>query len=379
MNTEKVRILFLHNQSGISGGERSLLNLWRRLDRERFTPCLILPRQGLFSAAAEEEGLEVGYIDVPAIRPGNILRIFRALAALVKYIRAKKIDVIHSYSPRNNFLGAIAGRLSGIPVIWHERNLIYGDEADLSRKYIFLPDAVICNSLAVAERFREKGAIPSKIRVITNGVDLEEFNPRADAAGARQALGAGDRKIVGTVSNLGRRKRVEHFLEAASILGKTRSDVLFVITGGEFPEGSGRMRELKSEADKMGLGGRVEFTGFSQDTASILAGFDVFVHATLKEACSRAIIEAMAAGKPVVAMDSGGNPEIVENGVTGVLVPSRDISALVKAIEGLLDDPAARKEMGKKGRARAEKLFDVSRNAAETERLYLDLREGGML
>ena len=375
MREKTAGILYLHNQTGISGGERSLLNLWKRLDRERFGPHLVVPGKGPFSEAAEAMGVSVSIVDVPRLYPGGISRFFRALGAVIDLVRDKDIRLIHSYTPRNNILSSLAGKFSGIPVIWHERNLLYGGEKDVSRRFMLLPEGIICNSRAVAERFSGGGAVPGKVRVILNGVDLEEFSPRRDASMVRGSLGAGNRKIVGAVSNLNRRKRAGYFLEMASALGKSRSDVLFVLVGGEFPEGSGGMDHLKKRARELGLGEDVVFTGFREDTASLLSAFDVFVHVTEKEACSRAIIEAMASGKPVVAMDSGGNPELVEDGVTGVLVPPDDIEALAGAVSRLADDPELGKKMGFAGRERSERLFDAGRNAAETERFYTELIE----
>ena len=176
------------------------------------------------------------------------------------------------------------------------------------------------------------------------------------------------------LTNLSKRKRVEYFLEAAPLILRKSGDVLFLVVGGEFSDSeNGRMEELKKIADKSGLGSHVIFTGFKRDVTGFLASFDISAHVTEREACSRAIIESMAAGKPVVAMDDGGNPELVESGVTGILVEPDDINGFAAAVLDLLNDDAKRIRMGQKARARAEELFDVKRNAGETERVYLEL------
>lgn len=371
---KQIKILYMHNITEISGGERSLLNLWENLDNNQFKPYLIIPGEGEFSKEAEKIGVDVQFLEVPKLSFINLFKILKVLFILIWYIRKNKINIIHSYTPRNNILSAVIGKIFRIPIIWHERNLIYEDRMDTTRRFLFLPDRVICNSYAVAERFRKRGRISSKVKVILNGVNLDQFNPLTNAERIKKGLRVGDRKIVGIITNLNRRKRVEYFLKAASMILKRFDNVLFLVVGGEFSDSErGRLEELKEQAHRLGLNEHIIFTGFRRDVPEVLASFDISCHVTVKEACSRAIIESMAAGKPVVAMNDGGNPELVENGVTGILIEPEDINGFVKAVENLLADDVKRIEMGKKARMRAEELFDVKRNVQETEAVYLEL------
>lgn len=370
----KINILYVHNKTAISGGERSLLNLWYNLDRERFRPVLVVPSAGALSEEAGKLGVPAHHIYIPRLSFFNLFTIAKAFKCLLRIAKDEKADVIHSYSPRNNMLAWACAKTLGIRVIWHERNLIFGKEIDLTRRFISLPDAVICNSLAVAERFRRNGIMPSKVKVILNGVDLERFDPGMSGNDLKRELGAGDRKIVGLITNLSKRKRPEYFIEAASRVFRRHKDALFVIVGGEFSESeTGRMSELRAKAVVAGLKDDLVFMGFKESVAPILAAFDVSVQVTEKEACSRAILESMAAGKPVVAVGGGGNPELIEDGVTGVLVAPDDPEGLADEISGLLQDDTRRQEMGRSARSRAEKYFKVESNTRETEKLYREM------
>ena len=229
-----------------------------------------------------------------------------------------------------------------------------------------MADRIICNSKAVAQRFEENGRIPEKVKVILNGVDLNYFVPSLTPRNFSE-------KVVGFITNLNTRKRVEYFLEAAALIYKEYPNVKFLLVGGEFPNAGGaRLAELKEMAKNLGLEEKIIFTGFQTDVRPYLYAFDVFVHVTIKEACSRAILEAMAAGKPVVAVNDGGNPELIEEGKTGILVGVNDMKALVNSVLGLLKNDTLRVEMARYSRVRAEQLFDVKRNARETQSIYLE-------
>jgi len=171
------RILYLHNKSEISGGERSLLNLWSNLNKKKYKPYLVIPSEGQFGNEANKQGVEILNLCVPKLNLRNIKRIIQCIITLRRYIIVNKINIIHSYTPRNNILGAFAGKISGVPIIWHERNLIFGKEKDISKRFMLLPEIIICNSAAVAERFKKKNRMPNKVQTILNGVDVSKFLP----------------------------------------------------------------------------------------------------------------------------------------------------------------------------------------------------------
>lgn len=369
-----INILYLHNIAEISGGERSLLNLWFNLDNNKFKPYLVIPNEGDFSKEAKKMGLDILFLKAPKLAFLNSFKILEFLFILSCYIRKNRINIIHSYTPRNNILSIFVGRVLRIPVIWHERNLIFGNEIDISRGLLFLPDRVICNSYAIAERFIKRGKIPSKVRVVINGIDLKEFRPRKLNPEMLRKYDISGRKVVGLISNLGKRKGMEYLLDACPYILKKCPNAIFLIVGGEFSEeDKGRKEELEEKARRLGVGDHVIFTGFLSNVCGIIQVFDIGVAVTEKEACSRAILEIMACGKPVVAYNTGGNPELVEDGITGTLIDFGDVEEFASSVLDLLEDDEKRKKMGRDARERVEKLFDVKINAMKTEEIYSKL------
>ncbi len=360
-------VLFLHPSSEISGGERSLLALWASLDRSRFRPLIVLPGKGPLVDEARAAGVPVFLRTLPSWRSADIGGLGAAFCALRGILHSEGVRIIHSYSPRYNLMGILAGRPLGCRVIWHERNIPVAGEADVSRIFFGWPDALICNSRAVARRF----PLHPRVEVIHNGVDTAHFFPCAVTGAERRGLGLPDGLIVGVVANWAARKGLEIFLAAAAQVAARMTGVSFLVVGGAYGQGgSARAAVLRARAAGLGLEGRILWAGFQPDTAPYLRAMDVLCHPTAGEACSRAVLEAMACGRPVVAFNDGGNPEIVENGVSGCLVSSGNTGALAGAVIELLQDPASRDRIGLFARQRVEATFTCGRNAAATMGLY---------
>ena len=370
-------ILYLHNKTGISGGERSLLNLWRNLDDGRFTPVLAIPGEGPFAEESRSCGAMVEICPVPKITPLNLAAIIKTCSILAALCKKRSIRLIHSYTPRNNLVAWAVSRILRIPVIWHERNLLYGKERDITDSFLSLPDCIICNSNAVAGRFKKNGALPLKVKVVINGVDLAIFRPGPPLPSVEDEFNPHRRRIVGIVSNFERRKGVDVFINIAAKAFKKEPDAHFLVVGGEFgDDGKGRRDELDERIVQAGLGGRVTITGFVSNVHEIIPLFDIGVAVTEKEACSRALLEMMACGKPVVAFDTGGNPELIEHLSTGIMFPFGDTESVADGIVGLLHDPDRAARMGAAARRRAESRFDITINARKTMDLYSRLLKG---
>lgn len=368
-------ILYLHNQSDISGGERSLLGLWTNLDRERFKPFAILPQEGLLPQEARRLGVEVALLGFPKIHPLSIISCFKTRDFLKQFCRRHAIHLVHSYGPRNNIIASWTGKSLGIPVIWHERNIPVEGETDITRRLLFLPDAVICNSHAVARRFRNsQGNIPAKAKVIHNGVDLDQFSAVAKDEHWAAKLGMDGKQVVGIVTNLSVRRRAEYFIKIAGIIHGRMPDVRFLMIGGEFAADSRGRRELMSRRiEQSGLKDVCVMTGFQNDVSKYLSLCDVVCHVTRMDACSRSVLEAMACGKAIVAVNDGGNPELVEQQTSGILVDGQDEQGYADAVTGLLQDKTLRTVFGRAARDRVEKFFDIRKNARATQDLYLEL------
>lgn len=368
------RVLYLHNKVEISGGERSLINLWRNSDLKKLRPYLAIPGDGRFKNEAQRLGVRILYLKVPNLRLKNFGKILQAVLWLRKCILINKIDIIHSYTPRNNIIGALVGKLHKIPVIWHERNMIYGMEKDITKKLLFLPHSIICNSKAIAERFRTRKGIPDKVRVIINGVDTSKFRPRKDSPELTQKYNVNGKNVVGLISNFGKRKNPECFLDVCPLILKQVPNTRFIVVGDEFTdEDRGRRDELLQKVKKLHLEDDVIFTGFVPDVSEIIRIFDIGVAVTEKEACSNAILEILASGKPVVAFDTGGNAELIEHNLTGKLVNFDDIVGLADSIVELLINVEERNNMGLRAAKRTRQFFDVRLNVLRTTELYNEI------
>jgi len=366
-----ILVLYLHEHGEISGGETSLLVLWEHLDRRRFQPLLLGPPSGRFIERARRLGVPTHPAQFPRFRDLLTSRGRRCLASIERTVHQIKPSILHSNTPHTNLAAAWIGRRSGCRVIWHERTLPHGDW-DVDRRLRFLPDRIICNSVAVAQRF---GGPNDRVVVIHNGVSLKEFIPGCGGHAVRQVLGLGPEQVsIGIVGNFGLVKRHELFLEAAEILARDVRDARFLMIGDEvFPENHGREASLRAETNRLGLQGRVIFLGARADMPAVMDSLDILVSACEVEACSRAIIEAMACGTPIVAADAGGNPELVAACRTGLLFPPGNAQALASALRTLIGDPSLRKAMGSTARARAEERFSIQRHVQEIEAVYEDV------
>lgn len=372
-------ILYLHEGSEVGGAEGSLLVLAGALDRARFTPVFAIPRRGSFSGLLERAGLETVFIDLPRIR--NVAGVISAVRELLHLVRVRNVRLIHSNSIRSHLYGACVARMTGIPVVWHQRNLLTGERFDPDRALAFIPDLIVCNSRAIARRFLLRGgALPGKVKVVLTGVDTARFSPRVDGAAVREEFGIGEHEIVvGIASRFNAQKGHECFFEAARLLMAAPGGEMlrFLVVGGAvFAEDTAREEAVRRIAARAGIGEKVIFTGFRKDMPSVYAAMDICALPSSAEACGRVVLEAMASGKPLVATRTGGTPEMVTDGVDGLLVDPADPSALADKIGFLAGHPAEAARIGAAARASAVARFDIGVHAEVIQGLYRSLKVG---
>ncbi|MCP4253190.1 MAG: glycosyltransferase family 4 protein [Candidatus Scalindua sp.] len=372
-NGKKFNILYLHNESIMGGAEISLLNLVKRLNRELFTPHFACSKEGPFIDELRKLKLPPDFVQFPGIRWPNPVRICNTIRNLTGIIKKKQINLIHSNQPRSNLFGAIAAKINGVPIVWHERCLEKG-RFDSDNIFSFLPDRIICNSNAVRNRFT-KEKIDSKIRTIINGVDLSEFDPESNGSEIREEFNIDeDELVIGTVGRIDPEKGYEYFLESARIILQDIKNVRFLVVGEASNKSSLAFeKSLYEMAVKKGIDKKIIFTGFRRDIPQLLASMDVVVLPSAIDACSRVLFESMAMQKPLVATNAGGTPEVVQDSITGFLVKPKDPSDMAKCIKKLLNDKHLAKQYGKAGRKRVEEMFTIERNIKETENIYLEL------
>ena len=391
-----VRVLFFGHTAALGGGEIALLNLLRNLDCNKVKPIVVLGAEGPLAeqlnpivptyvvplsphvAKAKKDTLGMATL----FRAREVLSVFGYIFRLVLFIRRHKIDLVHTNSLKADFIGGIAGRLSLRPVVWHVRDRIEDDylPGSVVRAFRFLcrviPTYVIANSAATLRTLRlpatsakeanSSGAeFVRRAAVVHDGTNLVAAPPRRprDSDGFR----------VGLIGRISPWKGQHIFLQAAAQVNKQFPNARFVIIGAALFGEEKYKQEVRRLPSQLGIEHLVEFTGFSTNVDQAIAELDLVVHAsTTGEPFGQVIIEGMAAGKPVVATNGGGVPEIVENGKTGILVPMGDVQAMADAICRILAEPTLAAGMGSRGRQRVADHFTVQQTARRVEAVYLE-------
>ena len=362
---EKIAVLHLITELNIGGAEKSLARLLAHLDRDRFAPAVACLYGGDSPVADEIRALKVPVFDLGMTAKWR----WDALWRLYRLLRRGRPAILHTWMFHANIPGRALGRLAGVPiVISGERTM--GMESRwrywLNRLTAPLTDRVTCVSQQVADFVvNHVGISQDKVVVIPNGIEVPDVERPAGRRQARIGLGLpADQVVVGTVARLDPVKRLDVLLQALRSL----PDAYAVIIG-DGPERAG----LLALSKRLELTDRVRFVGHQENVWAWLAALDVFVLSSDWEGMPNALLEAMAAGLPVVATEVGGIPDVMVESVNGFLVPPRDPTSLAQAITHLLDDPDLRQQMGQVGRERVIEHFSVERMVERTQNLYEQL------
>ncbi len=338
------------------GGERHLADLSR---------ALVDLGHEVYAAAVPGSPL---WAELSFLPEGNMLALSRGnypknLTSLAKFARAQGIEIVHVHAARDYHWGALAVRLASASRLVLTRHVLF-PLRNINKPLLKSAASVIAVSQAVAESLRQNGVIESaKITVIHNGIDIDRF--------ARPAVGQNDsRVVIGTVGHLAPIKGHDVFVRVAALISAYRKDVQFVIIGEDKSPEMDHRKSLESLVAGLGLNGIVTMPGWHDDMPAMLSSLTVFVSAARSEPFGLAIVEAMAAGLPIVATASEGALEIIEDGYTGKLVPVEDHEALAQAINTLLDDPAERSRLARNAHLAARERFSLARMASDTEQVY---------
>lgn len=362
----RIKVLQLTASLAVGGAEVIILNLARRLDRARFeTHVCHLGQVRSNSLQPEFERLGVPVYSTGSRKLYSVTNI----RAVQSYVQEHQIDLIHTHLLNADIVGRLVGRWTGRPVISTLHNIPFNyNRSRWDRRWLerltarYLANRLIAVSRHIGDRFIQEWSIPAeRISPIYNAVDLEPF--LAIAPGVDPATSRGP--VITNIASLSQQKAQDKLLEGARHVLQQHPDARFKIVG------RGRLEaKLKSYAENLGIAGQVEFTGLRHDIPEILAQTDIFVLSSLWEGLPLAAIEAMAAARPVVLTDVGGNHELVTSGQEGLLVPPGDVPALAAALQNLIDDPAYRNRLGRNARARVREEFSLERMMGEHERLY---------
>lgn len=337
--------------------------------------CLVSPSRGEFIEMMETKSVPIVFM--PMERTFHLHRAWQ----FARFLKTWRADLVHSHAAVTGaILARLGAKLAGVPLISHVHIENKFSGVPWIRKIqVWLDNLtarLTAELVAISEHTRssliDQGISSQEIRVIRNGVSVKEYANCKSAELARASLGIEDGAgpLVGTVARLCPVKGQREFILAAAQVHNQFLNAKFVIVGDDL-EFNGEYRcDLERLVRQLGTADFVDFTGYKPDAAMLMYAFDLFVLPSWIEGLPVTIMEAMAAGKPVVATPVGGVPELVLEGETGLLVPPRDHNRLAQAITKLLQHPDAAKRMGDRGRERVRREFSQEKMLDETMALY---------
>jgi glycosyltransferase involved in cell wall biosynthesis len=341
------------------GTERQMIELVRRLDPSRWSVHLACFRaEGAWYQRAAEAARSVTAFPVASFKS---LRAVKQLSAFARWCRRSRLAVVHTTELWSNSFGLPGAALAGVPVRIGNRREINPDKTPaqiaMQRFGYACAHTIVANSQAAAARLRLERVPIRKIAVIPNGLDASAFEPRPPRA---------PRRAIITIANLRREKAHDVLIDAAPSILRRVPDARFEIVGGG-PE----HEALVARAHARGVAAAFTFHGHCDDVAARLREADLFVLPSRSEAFPNAVLEAMAAGLPIVASATGGIRELVDHERTGLLVSPDDPAALAAAIVRMLSESSLAARLGAAARARAVDRFDFDRMVAGFEHVYL--------
>jgi len=375
----RTRVLRVITRLNIGGPAINAALLSARLDTSRFATLLVAGSE----SASEGSMLDLGRLGdglalrrVPALsREISPIDDLRALATITKIAREFRPHIVHTHLAKAGTIGRVAARLAGAPAVVHtyhgtvfrgyfgglKSRAVIGVEQTLSH----ITTRIVAITPSQRHELIELGiGDKRKVVEIPLGLDLAPFLRPMDRAQARSHLGLqSDARVVAIVARLVPVKNVSLFLRAMTAV---RGSALIV--------GDGELRsQLESEAAALGIASRCRFVGWQSDIRAVYAAADVVALTSNSEGSPVSIIEAMAAGRPVVSTAVGGVPDLIHHGVDGVLVPAGNVDALANAIRLLLADALRRDQLGAAARRKVYPKYDASRLVADITRLYESL------
>ena len=378
MQSNRVKLLKFVAFFAIGGTERHVVNLSRELDTSKFELHLVcFKRWGELLGEIETLGVPISEYKINSLYSPQTLRQQLRFSG---FLRRNQIQVVHTYGFYSTVFAVPAARLARVPIviasIRDTGELLTPLQKRVHQFACRFADSILVNAEAVRQWLIAEGYNANNIHVIRNGIALDRFEKKDGGAAIRQELGLPAHvPLVAMLSRLNRLKGGEYFLQAATLLASRFPEVRFLIVGDVGCGDSTYKAALEREAIRLGLGNRILFTGFRLDVPKVLSAVSISVLPSLSEGLSNVLLESMAAGVPVIATKVGGTPEVIEDGVSGLLVPPSDSEALARAMRSLIENPELARRYGQAGKQRIAEHFSLGRMVQQTEQHYLNLLE----
>lgn len=361
-----MKALHINTERTWRGGEQQTVFLTKGLIKLGHKVAIVCQPESPLALKAKQEQIETYEIKMRG--EADVIAILK----LAFLLNQNSYDVVHMHTSHAHTLGVLAVLLSGVrakKVVSRRVDFSIRKHYTSHLKYLWGVDRYIAVSGAIKDVLIKDGIPSEKIAVAHSGVDLSRFNGISGSY-LKQEFGVNPSTfVVGNVAHLADHKGHEYLIKAIPLVLKEFPDVKFFIVG------DGELRGyLKGLASKLNLNDRLTFTGFRKDVPQFLEFFDLFVLASHSgEGTCNAVLEALAMRKPVVATASGGTPEVIEDGVNGVLVPARNPELLAAGIISIIRDRDRAKKMGENGRQTVKARFSVEKMVSETVGVYREL------
>lgn len=356
-------VLLLGDTLKLGGTEGQFVEIARGLPRSRWTPHVACVRaEGPLRERLDTAGIAPWSCGPSSFRSPSLLG---TLLGVARYLRQHRIRLVHSFDFYSNIVGVLAARLTTRTiVIASQRDL--GDlrtpfQQRIHRLMLRLADHVLVNTRAITDRLaRELPRLTERLALVPNGVDLTRFSAVTQTPRSKARPLA-----IGTLANLRVEKGLHDFVRAAADVHARCPSTRFVIWG------DGPLRDsLEDLVQQLGLAALFVLPGRTREPARALRRLDVFVLPSHSEACSNVLLEAMATQRAVIATRVGGNPELVEDEISGLLVPPGDPAALAKAILRLVEDPHLAQSLAHGAQQRVSSRFSKDAMLAAIDALY---------
>jgi len=392
---EKLRVLFVHSATRPPLGADTWIHalIMRHLDRDQHevhVACATGPEDAptpTYAAVKSIPNLFIKPINLGSElfakslfgRGEAVLKTAPAvwnLLELARYVRKHRISIVHtSDRPRDAFVSAIVARMTGAKCIVHV-HVTYGDwMSRMLRWSMAQADALIGVSDFVADSLVNGGGYArSKTYGVLNAINLEAWDYHTDPGPVRADLGISpDAIVLACVARVFAPKGQARLIRALGMLRAELPDIKLLIIGQDYPPGNHHSEELRALASKLGVADNVIFTGLRSDVPRLMAAADVFAMPSFEEPFGLVYAEAMAMKRPVIAINSGGTPEVVEHGKSGLLSAEGDDETLAANLKRLITDSKLRSEMGEYGRRQVEERFVPARLAENVSKVYRKL------
>ncbi|VAV85703.1 hypothetical protein MNBD_DELTA01-1784 [hydrothermal vent metagenome] len=373
----KIKIVHFLNSRVRGGVENHVLLLLKYLDRKRFKPVVVCPPVLADILRVELQAMKVDIFELEVKSPFDI----RDMLRFISFLRREKVDIVHAHlfnaSRASHFLAKLAGvritiETNHVREAWRKGTLKTWYAID--RLFSRFTDCIIAVSKANADYLLEvKGIEPGKVKVVQNGIDTRAFDAQSrPATSIKAALGIpDDAPLIAVIARLEPQKGHIYLLEAIPEIIRKYPDVVFLLAGDGV-----LASELKAQAARLKIDRNVIFAGFRSDAELLLRSSDIFLLPSLWEGLPLVVIEASAAGIPVIATAVDGTPEVVRDGETGLLIEPRNPVVITESVLRLLDNPEEAKKMGQRGANYVRAHFDISQQVKGTEAIYMELIAG---